>query len=70
MKFGFDGSGSHSIYNQLNNVQTNNIILTMFCPLAIENSDGITVWEQAAPNAPNTQRPLALQMGKESQENL
>ena len=30
IKYGFDGSGSHSIYNQLNNVHTNNIILTMF----------------------------------------
>ena len=35
MKFGFDGSGSHAIYNQSNNVNTNNMILTMFCPLTI-----------------------------------
>ena len=70
IKFGFDWSGSHSIYNQVNNVQTNNIILTMFCPLAIENADGIKVWEQKFPNAPQSQRPLALQMGKESLDTL
>ena len=38
----------------------------MFCPLAIENAEGIKVWEQKFPNAPQSQRPLALQMGKES----
>ena len=40
IKFGFDGSGSHSIYNHVNNAQTNNMILTMFCPLSIENNNG------------------------------
>ena len=29
-KFGFDGSGGHAIYNQKNNVDTNNMILSMF----------------------------------------
>ena len=69
IKFGFDGSGSHSIYNQVNNAQTNNMILTMFCPLSIENN-GQILWCQKSPNSPYSQRPLALQMGKESIENL
>lgn len=33
LKYGFDGSGSHGIYRQKNNVQTNNMILTVMCPL-------------------------------------
>ena len=32
-KFGIDGSGGHSIFNQVNNDQTNNLILTVVCPL-------------------------------------
>ena len=69
MKFGFDGSGSHAIYNQSNNEETNNIIITMFCPLSI-TSGKIKVWEQPAPNNPQSQRPLMIQMGKESVEKL
>ena len=70
IKFGFDGSGSHAIYNQVNNVQTNNIVMTMFCPLSIENSDASRIWNQESPNAAKSQRPIALQMGKESHDNL
>ena len=40
MKFGFDDSGSHPIFKQRNNSDTNNIILTMFCPLQLEDSNG------------------------------
>ena len=69
MKHGFDGSGSHAIYNQTNNEETNNIIQIMFCPLniVIENEK---IWEEAAPNNPLSQRPLMIQMGKESVEQL
>ena len=71
IKFGFDGSGSHAIYHQLNNEKTNNIILTMFCPLSISSEDGsVILWEQPSPNNPLTHRPLSLQMGKESAESL
>ena len=42
----------------------------MFCPLSIESEDGTVIWEQKSPNNPLTQRPLALQMGKESVESL
>ena len=69
VKYGFDGSGSHAIYRQLNNEKTNNIIMTMFCPLNITES-GDLMWEQKSPNSPLTPRPLALQMGKESAESL
>ena len=30
IKFGFDGSGGHAIFNQSNQENTNNIITTMF----------------------------------------
>ena len=69
IKFGFDGSGSHCIYHQLNNVKTNNIIMSMICPLSV-NNDGNAVWTQKSPNSPLTHRPLALQLGKESTESL
>ena len=70
IKFGFDGSGNHSIYNQVNNIQTNNIIMTMFCPLSIEKEDGSAVWIQDSPNDPLAQRPVGIQLGKESAENI
>ena len=43
MKFGFDGSGSHAISNQVNNVFSNIIIMTMFCPLSIVDESGNAV---------------------------
>ncbi|XP_065647675.1 uncharacterized protein LOC136077082 [Hydra vulgaris] len=72
IKFGYDGSGGHKMYNQLHNVNTNNIIMAMFCPLKLLNSnaDGNNlIWEQISPNSDFSQRPLMLQMGKESREN-
>ena len=70
IKYGFDGSGSHAIYHQVNNESTNNIIMTMFCPLSILNKSGEIIWQQKSPNHPLIHRPLALQMGKESTESL
>ena len=70
IKYGCDGSGSHAIYRQINNAQTSNIILTMFCPLKLKTDGGVVLWEQKTPNSPLTHRPLMLQMGKESTESL
>ena len=67
IKYGFDGSGSHSMYNQKNNVDTHNMILTVFCPLDIYDKDN-KVWEETSPNTPQTQRPLMLQLGKEDRD--
>ena len=69
LKYGFDGSGSHAIYNQKNNADTNNMILTVFCPLNMHEEEKL-VWEEECPNIANTQRPLILQMGKEERETL
>ena len=65
LKFGFDGSGSHSIFNLATSVDTNNIILTMFCSLKLLGNCNSVLWEQPSPNSPHTQRPVGLQMGKE-----
>ena len=37
IKYGFNGSGGHSMFNQLNNTKTHNMILTIFCPLKIKD---------------------------------
>ena len=68
IKLGFDGS--HSIFNQQKNEQTNNIIMTMVCPLEMKTEAGSSVWVQPSPNSPYPQRSVCLQMGKESQESL
>ena len=70
IKFGFDGSGSHPIYRQVNNAQTNNMIMTMFCPLSISTETGDIKWSEQSPNSAATHRALALQLGKESSETL
>ena len=45
--------------------------MSMFCPLSIICSDtGGTKWTQLSPNSALTQRPLALQLGKESVDTL
>ena len=68
IKYGFDGSGSHAIYHQKNNSQTNNMILSVFAPLQLKSSNGDVLWTELSPNIPNTQRPYLLQLGKESYE--
>ena len=46
IKFGFDGSSSHAIYNQINNASTNNMIMTMFCPLKMTDSSSKIIFQQ------------------------
>ena len=70
MKYGFDGSGSHAIYNQKDNADTNNMILTVFCPLNIKDDGDKLIWEEDSPNVAYTQRPLILQLGKEGRDTL
>ena len=41
-----DGPGRHAIYRQKDDVQTNNIILTVFCPIQLTNSNDGKVWEE------------------------
>ena len=69
-KFGFDGSGGHSIFNQINNDETNNLILTVVCPLELKDQHGEVVWTEPSPNSPRSQRPIMIHTGKESSETL
>ena len=69
-KFGFDGSGGHSIFNQINNDETNNLILTVVCPLELKDKHGKVVWTEPSPNSSRSQRPLMIHTGKESHETL
>ena len=41
-----------------------------FVPLSLTDDTGKTLWSQDAPNVANSQRPLLVRMGKESQETL
>ena len=70
IKYGFDGSGSHSMFHQVNNTETNNMILTMFSPLKLSDSTGQIIWEQQFPNAAHSQRVLMIQKGKETIQNV
>ena len=42
----------------------------MFCPLKIETSEGVSIWEENKSNFALAHRPLAVQLGKETTENL
>ena len=65
LKYGWDGSGGHKIFNQANNVQSENIIMAMFCVLEICYADSKELlWKQNAPNSEFNQRPLLLLLGK------
>ena len=71
LKDGVDGSGSHPIYHQRNNVNSNNMILYMFCLLTIVdvNTD-IAIFTENQPNSPHAMRPLFIVIGKENLTNL
>ena len=71
IKDGVDGSGSHAIYQQQNNVQTNNMIMYMFCVLRITDSGTETIiFEEKSPASPFSMRPVFLVLGKETLVNL
>ena len=44
--------------------------MTMFCPLKLVDCNGLEIYKQKDPNSPLTQRPLCLQLGKESADSL
>lgn len=69
IKFGFDGSGNHSIYNQKGNMDTNNLIMATFCPLELSHGK-MLLWKETSLNSPNSHRPIMIQLGKESHESL
>ena len=68
---GLDGSGGHSIFNQKDNPDTNNIIMYMFRVESItDNETKEIVYENSSHASENSSRPVMLIMGKESRENI
>ena len=70
---GLDGSGSHTIYNQLQNhpdLSTKSFLLFAFKVLWIQDSLGNRIWVNPSPNSPFAIRPVALLALGESRENV
>ena len=70
---GLDGSGSHQIYNQLQeSIQFNskNFLLFAFKILSIKDSSDCDIWVNTLPNSHFQLRPVALIAMKESEENV
>ena len=66
---GLDGSGDHSIYNQIGAADTNTIVMYRFRIQSLTHSDNV-LWQNPRPGSSSSCRPLLLLMGKESYENL
>lgn len=66
---GLDGSGGHSIFNQIGSVETNNIIMFMFRVENLKTVNGEVIWENQSHASSSSCRPVMLMMGKETREN-
>ena len=63
---GLDGSGCHTIYNQLHtNTNTKNYILFCFKAISISTASNRIIWQNQYPNSPFSQRPVFLCAAKE-----
>ena len=68
-----DGSGSHQIYNQLQETPEFNcksFILFAFKPLSIHDCNNAVLWDNQTPNSQFEIRPVALLAAKENEENV
>ena len=71
IKDGVDGSGSHAIYHQVNNANTHNMIMYMFCLLDIvDTQTNLVIFSEKLCNSPHSMRPIFITMGKETLSNL
>ena len=71
IKESVDGSGLHPIYNQRENIDTQNIIMAMFTILELKSEkDNKIIYKENKPNSPFSHRPIFLYLGKETRENL
>ena len=70
MKYKFDGSGGHAIFNQQTNEQTSNLFLSISCPIELKRDEGVNVWIQSMPNTLKKQWALTIQTGMETAESL
>ena len=70
---GLDGSGSHRIYNQLQDTPDfnfKNFLLFAFKPLSIIDCNQNTIWVSQTPNSQFQIRPVTLLAVKENKENV
>ena len=68
---GLDGSGSHRIYNQINqNLHTKSYILNAFKTITLKDKSGNVLWATSSSNSPFAARPIALVCQKENYENV
>ncbi|KAI6659668.1 hypothetical protein LOD99_14591 [Oopsacas minuta] len=70
---GLDGSGSHQVYNQIQespDIGSKNFILFAFKLLAIHDSANKFIWENERPNSQFQIRPVTLLAAKENSENV
>ena len=69
---GLDGSGSHKIYNQVQNhpdLSTKSFLLLAFKVIWLKDSLENTLWTNSCPNSPFAHRPVALLALGESEDN-
>ena len=70
LKAGIDGSGNHRMYSQVGS-EGNNMVMTMMAPISvIDTETGQSVWTCNNANSADVHRPLIIQTGKETLENL
>lgn len=61
-KWGLDGSGSHTQYKQVFQVNDGNIVCTLMVPLRLWNKNtGIDVWKNPKPSSSRFCWPITLQ---------
>ena len=71
MADGLDGSGSHTIYNQISsNTSTKNYILFCFKPISITTNSGQIAWQNPSPNSSFAQRPVFLCAARECEQTI
>ncbi|KAI6650537.1 hypothetical protein LOD99_7588 [Oopsacas minuta] len=70
---GLDGSGSHQVYNQIQespNIGSKNFIIFAFKLLAIDDSANELIWENERPNSQFQIHPVTLLAAKENSGNV
>ena len=71
IEYGWDGSSGHKVFNQLDNIDSDNIIQAAFSPLRLIDPESKNIlWENQVPNSEFSQRPVLMVLGKETSENV
>ena len=71
IKYGWDGSSGHKVFNQLDNIDSDNIIQAALSPLRLIDPESKNIlWENQVPNSEFSQRPVLMVLGKETSDNV